>query len=297
MKLQNSKHQPSTKSTYLSVWRKFNKFVIRLDSIPKRWEERVSLYIAYLFDQGAKSTTIRSYISGIKSILKDDGYDWSDPKLEFAALTSACKLINDRVKTRLPITLGLLEILLKHIQSYFEKRGQVYLIKLYQCLFLLAYYGLLRIGEMATGTHPIKAKDMHVGKNKRKIMAILFSSKTHGVHSSPQEIRIWADHELSHVKFCPFAIAQDFGRLRGGYTSDDDPFFVFQDGTAVKPVNVRGILRKMLKKMGLNSKLYDTHSFRIGRASDLMKNGYSIDRIKQLGRWKSNAVFKYIRSN
>ena len=57
----------------------------------------------------------------------------------------------------------------------------------------------------------------------------------------------------------------------------------------------RQLLRKMLPSFGLNAELYDMHSLRIGRASDLIKQNYSIEQVKRMGRWKSNAVYKYIR--
>ena len=295
-KLQRQKHRDTTKLAYLGIWRNFNKFVIRLDHIPPTWEERTCLYIAYLAAEGNKSSTIKSYISGIKSILDDDGYVWNQNAFKFASLTRGCKLENDRVKTRLPIRLKLLELILDKIEiHYLRKRNQPYLNKLYKCLFVLAYYGLLRIGEMASGSHPFKAKDIHVSHRKQKILIVLFTSKTHGRDTLPQQIKIWADTDTASYKYCPFEVTNEFTRSRGGYRSNSEPFFVFQDGTPVKPRHVRAVLRAILKKLGLNQKLYNTHSFRIGRASDLMKSGMSVDYIKHVGRWKSNAVFKYIR--
>ena len=53
--------------------------------------------------------------------------------------------------------------------------------------------------------------------------------------------------------------------------------------------------KKSIKKLNLDCRLYNTHSFRIGRCSDLLKMGVPIEKIKLMGRWKSNAVFKYVR--
>ena len=39
----------------------------------------------------------------------------------------------------------------------------------------------------------------------------------------------------------------------------------------------------------------EVHSFRGGRTSDLANMGYSIDQIKALGRWKFNAVYRYLK--
>ena len=41
--------------------------------------------------------------------------------------------------------------------------------------------------------------------------------------------------------------------------------------------------------------LYDTHSLHIRRATDLYKSGSKVETIKQLGRWKSSAVYNYLK--
>ena len=44
-----------------------------------------------------------------------------------------------------------------------------------------------------------------------------------------------------------------------------------------------------------HSELYLFHGFQSGRASDLLKLGVSVETIKKLGRWHSNAVFRYLK--
>ena len=95
--------------------------------------------------------------------------------------------------------------------------------------------------------------------------------------------------------FCPFEAVTTFMRIRGCYEVDEEQFFVFSDGTPVRPHHVRSLLRQLLDDRNLDGQLYDVHSFRIGRTCDLYKYGYSIDKIKEWGRWKSNAVYKYLR--
>ena len=54
-------------------------------------------------------------------------------------------------------------------------------------------------------------------------------------------------------------------------------------------------LKIMLQRAGFNQLLYDTHSLRSGRRVDLVKYGISVETVKDLGRWKSNAVFIYLK--
>ena len=75
------------------------------------------------------------------------------------------------------------------------------------------YYGLLRVGEIATGCHAIKAKDVHVAMNKRKILFILRTSKTHWMDVKPQQIRISSTFRNQHLapqRNCPFQILRDY---------------------------------------------------------------------------------------
>ena len=69
---------------------------------------------------------------------------------------------------RLPIQKGLLTILVNHVRQKYLQLGQEYLAALYPALLSTAYYGLLRVGEVTTGSHPILAPDVHIGNNKNK---------------------------------------------------------------------------------------------------------------------------------
>ena len=123
----------------------------------------------------------------IKRILVDDGYDWNDTKVLLHSLTRACRLINDKVRTRLPIQSSLMEVLLFEIQRYLHK--QPYLITMYSAMIALGYYGLLRIGELTESPHVIKAMNVNISRNKEKILIHLYSSKTHGAANRPQTIK------------------------------------------------------------------------------------------------------------
>ena len=93
LKLQNKRD--STAVTYLSVWRKFNSFIIQLDKIPPTWEERIALFGAFLVQTGKQSCTIKSYYSAIKATLRDDDYAVNNDRVMLITLTKACKLVND----------------------------------------------------------------------------------------------------------------------------------------------------------------------------------------------------------
>ena len=185
-----------------------------------------------------------------------------------------------------------------------DLKTQPYLLKLYQALFSTAYFGLLRVGEITTGSHPILVKDVELGKNKRKIKFTLHSSKTHNRGNTPQIIKIssmkakrsqaWGRTQTS--RYCPYALLKVYLRARRPSMSLNEPFFVLSDRSLVTPELFRNRLRLTLRHAGYNPSLFGCHSFRIGRCGDLLKLGLSVETIKKIGRWKSNAVFRYFKS-
>ena len=296
-KTKSHQHCKATSKNYLGIWRKFNEFLIKLDHKPESWEERVAWYGAHLIASGLQSSTLKSYVSAIKKTLLIDGYEWSDEKLKLSLLFTACKEINDTAPTRLPIQNGLLELILFELQRYFSNRNQPYHEIMYRCLFLLAYYGLFRIGELTSGNHPILAKDVHLAKNKQKMLFVLRSSKMHGKAVRPQRVEIQGNVNLDGSYdnyYCPYMVTREFLSVRGDYRYEEEPLFVFNNGTLVTPNMARRVLKKLIRMANLDPMLYDTHSFRAGRATDLQKAGFSVDQIKKLGRWRSNAVYNYL---
>ena len=186
--LLSQQNRKSTMANYLNVWRQFNNFIMSLDVKPEKWEKKATLYITYLIDNGKQSSPVKSYIFAIKKLLVLDGYDWQDSEVLVTSLTKACRLINDKVSNRLPITCSLVKMLLFELERVYE--GQMYLQILFKAIFLLCYYGMMQIGEVTLSPHIVKAKNIHIAKNKDKIMIVLYSSKTHGKGQRPQKIKI-----------------------------------------------------------------------------------------------------------
>ena len=216
------------------------------------------------------------------------------------SLTKACRLINDKVYTRLPIQCSLLEMLLFEVHRLYSLKGQVYLQVMYKALFALSYYGLMRVGEVTASDHVMKAKDVHLAMNKSKLLIVLHSSKTHSTGMRPQKIKITSNLVeksgfYARRNFCPFDLISQSMHMRGNFDNGTEQFFVFSDRSPVGPNHARQLLKTCLINLGLDPFVYGMHSFRVGRTSDLIKYNYSIEEVKRMGRWRSNVVFRYIR--
>ena len=146
--------------------------------------------MGHLIHHRRKSTTIKCYVSAIKAILREAGHNLNEDTALLGALTRATRLHHDVIQYRLPIRKQLLSMLIVSIERFYGDNLQPYLTKLYGAMLASGYFGLLRIGEMTFSDHTIKAKDVHIGHNKNKILFILHSSKTHGKYAHPQTVKI-----------------------------------------------------------------------------------------------------------
>lgn len=196
------------------------------------------MFCAYLIHQGTiQSSTIKSYVSAIKAILKLDGYNWDDQKIYLTSLTRTCKLHNDIITCRLPIQHSLLELILFELDHIYH--NQPYLATMYKSMFSVSYYGLLRIGETTESQHVLKACNVHMGQNKNKILLVLYSSKTHSKVNYPQQIKIHAIGDSSGENpfsfFCPFQLTRQYLNLRGGFHSETENFVTIQLFIQIRP--------------------------------------------------------------
>ena len=171
------------------------------------------------------------------------------------------------------------------------------------------YFGLFRIGELTKGEHPVLARDVQIGTNKKKILFILRSSKTHSKAMRPQQIKIsnqpikrkasarcHSNSVFSDLP-CPYKLLKRYLKVRGTiYKHINEPFFVFADRSPVKPMHVRNCFELMLKQCKFKyPQVYRIHGIRARRACDMLRLGLSVEEIKKMGRWKSNAVYKYLK--
>ena len=167
-------------------------------------------------------------------------------------------------------------------------------------MFLAGYYGLLRAGELTQSDHVLKVDAVNIGVNKEKLLFILTSSKTHCKGNEPQQIKISSlnrgDEGTKFGKYCPFTAINDYIEMRPDMKTADKQFFVFSDNSPVKSHHFREILKQMITINNLDSSLYTIHSLRSGRAGDLLSMGVSVETIKKIGRWRSNAVFLYLKN-
>ena len=292
--LKNNRHRSTTQRNYYSVWKIFNKFYLRLDKKPKTWEKRLTFFVTYLVHDRKQSSMIKSYISAIRAILQDDGYHLKENQYLLNSLTKACCLKNDVASIHLPISKGMLAILIRQVLITFNGRNQPYLALLYATLLNTSYFGLFRASELTwtPSKHAVLAKDVQIATNKKKILFILRTTKTLYAGSKPQLVKITNSEanstaELGNPKImqplCPYEMLRTYASTRQPFCNDLEQFFVFSDGTPITASQLRACLKKALIAEKFEHTAYGLHSLQAGRTGDLLKLGLSVDMIKKMG--------------
>ncbi|CAH1796353.1 unnamed protein product [Owenia fusiformis] len=187
--------------------------------------------------------------------------------------------------SRSPVTLELLDHLIGSLNSVREVMKGEYRLKLFKAMFLLAFHAMLRIGEFC-GEGPHNLKINNVTQFTDKNINIRFNSFKHSMQ--PCTIQI----NKKEVVNCPIQAMKDYLKVRGW---GDGPLFHI-DGEAVPIFLFRTVLNQALEKAGRTKEKIRAHSFRIGGATQLCKEGMSMVKIMKIGRWRSIPAFlKYLR--
>ena len=250
----------------------------------------LTLFISFCFEMGYSPSTITTFISGVSFYHKI--HQREDPTDAFIIrkLIEGCKRLRKRQDIRAPITESILtkicQILPNICFSFYEAC-------LFRAAFLLAYYGLLRVSEIVftnkvQADRPLLASDIQTEGGSKALLVSIRVSKTN--QSGPPtilRIPVGKNHNL-----CCVSAIQRYLSLR----PIGPPYlFVHSNGKPLTRSQFCGVLAKTIRSLGLPSQLYPSHSFRIGRATTLAAQCISNETIKKLGRWKSNAVERYIR--
>ena len=92
---------------------------------------------------------------------------------------------------------------------------------------------------------------------------------------------------------CPVTALLAYLAVRG---RGPGPLFRFKDGKVLTRGRFISHIRRALDALGLVSADYAGHSFRVGAATTAAERGIPDSTIKALGRWKSSAFLRYIRT-
>ena len=134
-------------------------------------------------------------------------------------------------------------------------------------MFALAFFAALRVGEMT----------ITAGKSSTNLLLLKLEQAN---------IIVYKDKPV-----CAVTLLFDYLNARG---RNAGPLFCWPNNTATTRSHFAQCLSQALNFSGLDTKLYKSHSFRIGAASWAAAKGMSDAQIRTFGRWKSTAFLRYI---
>ncbi len=280
----------STRQTYAAALRSFQQFRTERN-IPLSWPANVDTvlcYIAEMYEKSAASSTVALHLSALARHHKVNS--WDDPTGHFLVRKCIQGFKRDRlsVDTRRPVTIDILRNLpraLHHVcKSDYEKT-------LFTSMFTLAFFGFLRIGEIAlvskkTPDRPLKLTDVDC-KEDSLILRLSISKTDQSGKGISLIIPSKADYAV-----CPVRALRQYMSRR---PASSNQLFIHLDGSPVSRYQFSALLQKALTFLNIPSKDYKSHSFRIGAATFAAKSGISHSTIATWGRWKSAAYISYIR--
>jgi integrase len=239
--------------------------------------------------EGKAPSTVNTYTASISYVHKING--WEDPCDYFIIkkLKDDCKRQKGRPDNRRPITIPILVRLINLLHAICASNYEA--IR-FETAFLVAFFGFLRIGELAAdsnvinnghiiGIHDVAIKGNHMNLTIR-------SSKT----DQKGDSTTLKFERVTSGGLCPVRAMERFLAIR---PDKEGPLLIHFGGRPLTRYQFDHMLKKGISNMGLDHKVFSPHSFRIGAATAAAVGGVPIESIKSMGRWKSSAVLLYIR--
>ena len=252
----------------------------------------LALFISHLYSLTYVSSSVTTYISAISYVHKfAELADPTDSPLIVQVLKGYRELapVND---VRLPITLPLLR---QSISAFNHTISSRYQILLMSAMCAIAFFAFLRIGEItasrsdATNLIDITQLDRLVDdRGITRALQLTICNYKHKNSGPPFVIYIYPE-----TTCCPVQLILNFISMRGPVRG---PLFCWPDETPISRTFFVERLNAALKFCNLDTSLYKARSFGSGAASWASAKGFSDSQIRLLGRWKSTAFLRYIRT-
>ena len=282
-------YKPSTLLNYYRVFEKLKIFLTQFNAnfvLPIE-SYYVYLYVGQLITQRTPASSIRSSLSAISWLHKM--HNVQDPTIEplMKKVLLGIKRMQARKPELLPLDRELLQILCSLSYSLIPSQ---YDQKLIRVVLQIMYYACLRVGEAvgsASTEHTLRLANVAISKGQTPVVTFMFDSYKHS--KMPKRIEL---HSAPQQPHCPVTALRDYLAVR---CPGADTLFNDQRGKTATRQFVAEKLKFLVSHAGLDPTRYNTHSLRIGRTTDLAKEGVPEAIIRETGRWESDAYKRYIR--
>jgi hypothetical protein len=255
-------------------------------------EDVLLLYVAFLYDQGLKGSTIRVYLAAIHSLHVYLNYVYPLETLRLKLAVKGAVSHSAPPTRKFPITYTVLSKMISAITARFD-------YKLIVAAMCFGFFGCFRCSEFCL---PDSVKfnvndhlcvgDVVVNHKERMLSVLLKKSK-----SDTFSLGVSVFVGCSGGPICGFCSLVDYlGTRQLGSDGFKCPLFADFSGKALTKGYFVSVTRMSLAAIGLDTSLYSGHSYRAGAATSAGDAGFEEWEIKMLGRWNSSAYHVYLRN-
>ena len=170
----------------------------------------LALFISYLSSRKFASSTISTYVSALSYVHKLANFPEPTKQFLVQKILAAHSKLNSSPDVRLPITRSVLQRLVLALN---HTNSSAYQRLLYQTMFVVAFYGFFRVGELtAKGANLkplVKIQDLHFQFKDNCVTAatIVITDFKHNSDRRPFAIIL---HCASGAEFCPVNYLQRY---------------------------------------------------------------------------------------
>ena len=264
--------------------KKYMEFIQEYEGLLKPFpcdSNQVCLYVTHMM-KSLQFVSIRNYLSGLNNLLQLEGY----PPIQFnnysvkRCINGAKRILGDNSKRAKPLLPRQLAAIMDQLTL---ATGHV----CFRAALLCSFRGLLRKAHVTVSTATLHRKDfkfykwgmvIHIAKSK----TIQYAERTVEIPIARIATKemcavYWTERHFSEIPAEPH---QEAFRLPTGKPMT---YRIYQD-----------TLKFSCEEIGLDPRLFSSHSLRRGGATFLLMSGATISEIRERGDWTSDCVYKYL---
>lgn len=285
---------PATIRSYSHHLSEFNNF-LHTQGLSTRYPHGEITIMQFLLNKkkrGVQYSTLQGYVSAVGFAHKMRGQPDPTATFFFRKFMRGLQRMAHLRQQLQPISYNRL---LELENLVFQLYTDVYTKTMLRALMSLLYHACLRVSEVTVSTtadHAIKTADLvFMGKPPvRTPDAVTVTLQSFKHSRSSQTIQVYRSLNKA---ICPVLLLHDYYQLR----PTSRYVFCHPSGSPLTRQFITKWLSQLVAASSFRDQKINTHSFRIGRTTDLVLQGNVSDTyIQHVGRWSSTAYRKYIRS-
>ena len=236
----------------------------------------------YLARNGVSANMLANHVSAAKANFTMYGLDyllWEHPNMQYFLKS---------IKINRPIKITRKNVIdLPTLSTIISHCDVLYMGKVYKAVFLLAFFGFLRLSNIAP--HSLSTFD-----HRRHLTAgdLIFAK------NFLKRVHLLSFPCILGSNLCPYRACKSVLKLYS--PGNNEPLFqvkVSDKWQVLTDTRIRNCLSKINKKMGNTPNYFTFHSFRRSGATLAYNSHIPLQSIKSHGSWASDCVWAYIQKD